>query len=515
MNENFYPESEEILFTNREKELETLEFYLEEFLNGIKENVCIFGLRRIGKTILIREFVKRHKEIKSIYLNFEFLFSVPIELSQNFILESAKWFFDKELEIYDLVALPGGEVVKKLLRELEKGESSKTAVIKLAFEYLGELGKEGKIVVFMDEFQEILKLKNYRELRNILGIFREYINDENILFIISGSFPHIMRDMIANGESPLYNQFKELKLDYFEIESAYELISKVIECGEESKRLTHQLTGGHPFYIVSIAKRTKLIHRIYELSVNPTTIKRAFLIETLYPEGGIYKHCSYLLNTVLSLAKYKAPLIGILNTLLKEEGLTQSKIAKRIKVSQGEARLYTSELERLDILQRIEDKYYIEDKVFKMWLDLRKTAELGESPRDKPVEIYLKILERKYLKAKTELGKAKESEVRERLREKLGIEFKSYLDKGIEFDGVGIDDNYVTILELKWKNKPAEFRAMKNFLEKIEQSEFSTEKKKLLFISKSGFTPAALKFAKSNGVEVLDNNLEEVREKRE
>ena len=55
---------------------------------------------------------------------------------------------------------------------------------------------------------------------------------------------------------------------------------------------------------------------------------------------------------------------------------------------------------------------------------------------------------------------------------------------------------------------------MKNFLEKIEQSEFSTEKKRLIFISKSGVTPAALKFAKSNGVEVLDNNLEEVREER-
>ncbi len=513
MKENFYPESEEILFTNREKELETLEFYLEEFLNGIKENICIFGLRRIGKTILIREFVKRHKELKSIYLNFEYLFSVPIELSQNFILESAKWFFDKELEIYDLVALPGGEVVKKLLRELEKGESSKTTVIKLAFEYLRELGKEERIVVFMDEFQEILKLKNYRELRNILGIFREYINDENILFVISGSFPHIMRDMIADGESPLYNQFKELKLDYFEKESAYELISKVIECNEESKRLIYQLTGGYPFYIVSVAKRAKLIHRIYKLSINLTTIKRAFLIETLYPEGGIYQHCSYLLNTVLLVAKYKAPLIGILNTLLREDGLTQSEIAKRIKVSQGEARLYTSELERLDVLQRIEDRYYyIGDKVLKIWLDLRKTGELGESPRDKPVEIYLKILERKYLKAKTELGKAKESEVRERLREKLGIEFKPYLDKDIEFDGVGIDDNYVNILEVKWKNKPVDLRAMKNFIEKIEQSEFSTKKKRLIFISKSGLTPAALKFAKSNGVEALDNNLEAVWE---
>lgn len=77
------------------------------------------------------------------------------------------------------------------------------------------------------------------------------------------------------------------------------------------------------------------------------------------------------------------------------------------------------------------DRYYIADKVFKMWLDLRKTGELGESPKDKAVEIYLKILERKYLKAKTELGKAKESEIREKLKGKFGIEFKPYLDKDI------------------------------------------------------------------------------------
>ena len=158
-----------------------------------------------------------------------------------------------------------------------------------------------------------------------------------------------------------------------------------------------------------------------------------------------------MLNTVLSLAKYKAPLIGILNTLLKEDGLTQSEIGKRIKVSQGEARLYISELERLDLLNRIEDGYYIGDKVFKMWLDLRKTGEIGDSPKDKPMGIYLKILERKYLRAKTELGTAKEYEVREKLREKLGIKFKPYLEKDIEFDGVGIDDTSVNILEVKWK----------------------------------------------------------------
>jgi hypothetical protein len=48
---------------------------------------------------------------------------------------------------------------------------------------------------------------------------------------------------------------------------------------------------------------------------------------------------------------------------------------------------------------------------------------------------------------------------------------------------------------------------MKNFLEKIEKSEFSTKKKRVIFISKSGFTPAALKFARSNSIETLDNTL--------
>ena len=165
----------------------------------------------------------------------------------------------------------------------------------------------------------------------------------------------------------------------------------------------------------------------------------------------------------------------------------------------------------MDLLNRIEDGYYIGDKVFKMWLELRKTGEIGDRPKDKPLEIYLRILERKYLRAKTELGTAKEYEVREKLREKLGIKFKPYLEKDIEFDGVGRDNKYAFILEVKSKNKPADLRDMKKFLQKIDKSEFATdEKNRLIFVSKSGFTSSALEFAKSNGIILLAANLEEV-----
>ncbi len=510
MNRVFYPESERVLFTNRETELKTMDFYLDEFLKKRKENISIFGLRRIGKTIFIKEFMRRHEEMKFIRLNFEFLFSVPVEFSQNLILESGRGYFNKELELYDLLSLPGGEVVKKLLQETEKREPSKTELMKLPLEYLVCLGREEKIVVFMDEFQEILKLKNYRELKNILGIFREYINSENILFVISGSFPHIIKDMIANGESPLYNQFKELKMDFFERESSCGLISKIIECDEKSKDLIHKLTGGHPFYIVSLANRIKLIHELYELPINSSTIKRAFLIETLHSEGSIYKHCAYLLNTVMSLAKYKAPLIATLNSILQKEGATQSEIAKKIKVSQGEARLYISELEKLDVLKKIENGYYFVDDVFKIWLDLRKTCELGNNPADTAIEKYIKILEQKYLRVCTKLGIAKESEVRENLHKIYKIKFKSYLKDNIEFDGVCIEDNVVNILEIKWRNKPSDYEDVENFLKKTEKSEFRDKEKKLFFVSKSGFTSSALKLAKSDNIILLDKNLEEI-----
>ncbi|MEA3254284.1 MAG: hypothetical protein U9Q22_00430 [Candidatus Altiarchaeota archaeon] len=81
-------------------------------------------------------------------------------------------------------------------------------------------------------------------------------------------------------------------------------------------------------------------------------------------------------------------------------------------------------------------------------------------------------------------------------------------DGQIKLDLVGEKNNLSHIFEIKWRNKPTDYRETENFLEKVERSEFSGKRKKLFLISKSGFTQGALKFAESNDIDVLNKNLE-------
>jgi AAA+ ATPase superfamily predicted ATPase len=55
----FYPSDQQHLFTNRVKELAELDHYLEKLFTAAAEHVALFGLRRIGKTMLLKEFLRR------------------------------------------------------------------------------------------------------------------------------------------------------------------------------------------------------------------------------------------------------------------------------------------------------------------------------------------------------------------------------------------------------------------------------------------------------------------------
>ncbi len=55
----FYPPDQQSLFTNRERELAELSHYRQNLRAGSVEHVALFGLRRIGKTLLLKEFIRR------------------------------------------------------------------------------------------------------------------------------------------------------------------------------------------------------------------------------------------------------------------------------------------------------------------------------------------------------------------------------------------------------------------------------------------------------------------------
>ncbi|NOR49096.1 MAG: hypothetical protein GQ533_13825 [Methanosarcinaceae archaeon] len=87
---------------------------------------------------------------------------------------------------------------------------------------------------------------------------------------------------------------------------------------------------------------------------------------------------------------------------------------------------------------------------------------------------------------------------------------EKYLKDNIEFDLVGTDDNTAYIFEIKWRNKKTSYKDINNLVQKISNSEFRTQKKRVIFISKSGYTQSALESAGQHEVELLNRHMKKV-----
>jgi len=78
-----------------------------------------------------------------------------------------------------------------------------------------------------------------------------------------------------------------------------------------------------------------------------------------------------------------------------------------------------------------------------------------------------------------------------------------YLKDKIEFDLVGIKENVTYIFEIKWRIKETGFKDIEKFLAKVTKSEFVGKLKRLIFISKRGFSEQAAQYAKSENIVLI------------
>ena len=118
-------------------------------------------------------------------------------------------------------------------------------------------------------------------------------------------------------------------------------------------------------------------------------------------------------------------------------------------------------------------------------------------------------LTEKYLQVSSELGKAKEYELKVKLEEKFGLKLKNYTSTNgqMEFDLVGKKEGIYHVFEIKWRNKQTSFKDVKRYLEKIEKSNFYNKTVKLYCLSKTGFSPKAKAMAIDNKIIFLDKKL--------
>jgi len=544
----FYPPDLRQHFVDRERELQQLAHYVDQLRSGRPTHVALFGLRRIGKTLLLKEFIARLLErdanVVPIYIDLSEVCSSPEHFATAYIGLTAYWFLSRgealPLPYFDPHALYGQvasagepileETVRHLNQELGKAKPNRPLLLELAFGLPAHLAHERGIhfVVILDEFQEIRTLENIPDTRNVVGLFRAHLQHEGgVAYFLAGSAITALSDLVADYRSPLFVQLVQLPLGGFDLEGTVALVAKWLPEAADDPFLTEEiyaLTQGHPFYITALCQRMRAYHDTADRPLTPQLAREAFVVETLTPRGAIYELCRYVHDVALHRATGYASIKSVLHVLAAEEGLSASDVARRLKVTPGTARNYLRWLLEVDLVIERQKHYYFRDPVLRYWMAM-VTRGIEVTPATPPVDLMALIeeLDLLYQRVASELGLAKESQVRELLRAFAGqtvdgalfglsgklilptfTRVEPYVAPGnaYELDALaeacvepGRSNGERWAVEVKWRNRRADYADVTRFHAKA--LDLSARP---WFIAKTGLTPSAAEYARQKGI---------------
>lgn len=218
------------MFYGRKTELDKLE---EMYKSGRFEFAVIYGRRRVGKTTLIREFVKGKKTI--------------------FFAASESTASDNLLSLSRCI---GGKNTAPIYRDFE---SALSAVF--------ERASDGRLIFVIDEFPYLAE--SYRGISSLLQILIDHNRENLALFLIlCGSSMSFMENQVLGYQSPLYGrrtaQFKVLPFTFFESLPFFQDFEAV------DKAVLYGVTGGIPEYLSKINLQKNVRENIIGLFLSPS-----------------------------------------------------------------------------------------------------------------------------------------------------------------------------------------------------------------------------------------------------
>jgi len=311
------------MFVGRSDELKKLN---NMYHSGEFEFAVIYGRRRVGKTTLIREFIKDKKAI----------YFLAREVDGAFNLAGFS------TDVYSVTAIEHAE--KSFFSDWEK-----------AFDYLYDISKNERIILVIDEYPYLAG--GYRPISSILQAHIDTrLKDSKLFLILCGSSMSFMENQVLGYNSPLYgrrtSQFKILPFTFFEALPFYEGFSDV------DKAVLYGVTGGVPQYLSKLNQTNTVRENIIELLLTPSGYlyeEPSNLIKQELREPSIY-------NGIIEAIAAGA---SRLNEISTKCGLESNKCAK-----------YLGSLISLGIVKRerpvteISTKksiYILDDMMFRFW----------------------------------------------------------------------------------------------------------------------------------------------------
>jgi uncharacterized protein len=455
------------MFIGREKELKTLN---DLYKTNKFQFVVLYGRRRIGKTELIKKFIKDKEAI----------YFVGIESNEKQNLSNlSKSIFDFEN--------------KNLI-------SSNFESFQNALEYIFQLSKKKRIILAIDEYPYFARSsKNIPS--TIQYLIDKYKEESNLMLILSGSSMSYMEDEVLAYKSPLYGRrTAQIKLQPF---SFFECAKYLTNFNDEEKAIIYGMLGGTPHYLMQIDNNLSLEENIKKIFLNSD---------------------SFVFEEPINLLKQEVREPNIYNAIINAIALGASKlieISSKIGETTAATATYIKNLINLGILIKEtpygDDSskkaiYSISDNMFRFWyrfvlpnvslINLGAIDIVYDSIKN-DLSIYMgQIFENiciQYL-------------YKELIKGNAPINFKSLgrwwgndkvFKKETEIDIVGTSDsNNALFAECKWTNEKVSIDVL-NLL--IHRSELFNYKNKYLYIfSKSGFeNECFLKAKKFNNIKLI------------
>ena len=311
------------MFVGREDELRKLN---EMYASDHYECAVIYGRRRVGKTTLIKEFIKGKKAI---------------------------YFLAREADGgVNLVGF-SNDVYAVTAKEL-KGNAFFTDWEK-AFDYIYQISKLERLVLVIDEFPYLAG--GFRPISSILQAHIDNnLKDSKLFLILCGSSMSLMEKQVLSYKSPLYGrrtaQFKVLPFSFFGSQPFLEGFEK------EDRAVLYGVTGGIPEYLIKI---------------NPAKSVRDNIIDLFFtPSGHLYEEPSNLLKQEL---REPSTYNGIIEAIAGGASRL-SEIAAKCGVESNKCAKYLKSLISLGIVKKElpvtentskRSIYLLDDAMFRFW----------------------------------------------------------------------------------------------------------------------------------------------------
>ncbi len=381
------------IFVNRRSQLALFDELLVALDQGDQRHLALLGLRRIGKTMLLDEVRVRHPEKCIPKLPLDVVVSTPEDFALEMmatVLEAAcnsrgikRKVTTQETSITTAAGLlgeavlPGVEEILDLINESSYGRLiPKTLLFPWAVSHTLDL----PMLVILDEFQSIRKLQNFKNTDNLWAAMREALDRRGrVAFVVAGSVVTLMRQILHEGNDPLFTRFREVELPPFGVPDTQDLAVGLWERGgmtwtQNAIQRLHILSQGFPFYAHTLALAAADQARPTTSVVDGDHVDAAFQLEMLDPNRTLSIYCQYLYQQAIGDIRGENIPDAILRRLARAEGSTRRDMARAVRRSEGQAQVnrVIDELIRIDVLALRDGRLWFVDPVLPIWIALER-----------------------------------------------------------------------------------------------------------------------------------------------